>query len=144
MQFKGEFADPWGSESRSCRLIFIGRHLDREMLTRGFEACRDIHEYILEANVTSTTLRFAVGDTVICRTAPEDYSLGVIAAVFHREPQFPPGHFVPYQVKLQSGGYVYVPADRDLYVRTETFGQRRSDRDVSAPVVGGQALAGPL
>ena len=33
--------------------------------------------------------------------------------------QFPPGHVVPYQVKLASKGAVYVPADTDDYVRAK-------------------------
>jgi hypothetical protein len=31
---------PWGpSEKRLNRIVFIGRNLDREMLTKSFEAC---------------------------------------------------------------------------------------------------------
>ncbi|MCG5053388.1 MAG: GTP-binding protein [Myxococcales bacterium] len=30
---------PWGNTPRSSQVVFIGRNLDREALTRGFEAC---------------------------------------------------------------------------------------------------------
>jgi G3E family GTPase len=30
---------PWGSRPRRTQLVFIGRELDRDLLTRGFEAC---------------------------------------------------------------------------------------------------------
>jgi len=128
MQFKGEFGEPWGkTELRSSRLIFIGRNLNREMLTEGFEACRNTHKYIAEGDIPSTKLRFAVGEAVRCRTAPDTYTDGVIAVVFHREPQFPPGLVVPYQVRLASGGAVYVPDDTDDFVRAVDGAQAATD-----------------
>jgi len=116
MQFKGEFTEPWGTEPRNCRLIFIGRDLDKEMITNGFQACKNVHEYILEKDIASTTLRFKVGDRVQAKSSPTEYALGTVKAVFHKEPQFPPGHVVPYQVQFESGSTVYVPADVDAFV----------------------------
>ena len=46
------------------------------------------------------------------------FSLGTISATFHKEAQFPPGHLVPYQVKLASGSAVYVPADTADFVKS--------------------------
>jgi G3E family GTPase len=40
MLFDGREDRPWGSEPRASDLVFIGRNLDREALTRGFERCR--------------------------------------------------------------------------------------------------------
>lgn len=128
MQFKGEFGEPWGAtEVRSSRLIFIGRNLNRQMLTEGFEACRNTHKYIADADIPTTTLRFGVGDPVRCRTAPDTYTDGVVAVVFHREPQFPPGLVVPYQVRLASGGAVYVPDDTDDFIRAPDAAQAVAD-----------------
>lgn len=121
MQFKGEFTEPWKpNEARNNRLIFIGKNLDRARIVEGFNACRDCHEYILEEAIPTTKLRFAVGDSVAVKTAPSEFSPGEVAATFHREPQFPPGHVVPYQVRLASGSAVYVPADTDDFVRAQT------------------------
>ncbi|MBL9025831.1 MAG: GTP-binding protein [Myxococcales bacterium] len=39
MLFDGRADRPWGSERRASDLVFIGRNLDREALTRGFERC---------------------------------------------------------------------------------------------------------
>lgn len=39
MLFDGREDRPWGSEPRGNDLVFIGRKLDREALTRGFEQC---------------------------------------------------------------------------------------------------------
>jgi G3E family GTPase len=39
MLFDGRPDRPWNGEPRHNSLIFIGRNLDRERLTRGFEAC---------------------------------------------------------------------------------------------------------
>ena len=116
---QGEFAEPWKpDEPRYNRLVFIGKNLDRERIVSGFNACRDLHGYIAEAEIASTQLRFAVGEAVIVKTAPTEFSAGVVSAVFHKEPQFPPAHVVPYQVRLASGSAVYVPADTDDFVRT--------------------------
>ena len=40
MIFSGAYTDPWGDEERCCKLMFIGKNLDKEELERGFEACR--------------------------------------------------------------------------------------------------------
>ena len=57
----------------------------------------------------------------------EGYSLGKITAVFHKEPQFPPGHVVPYQVRLTEGSLagssVYAPCDEDDFVRLPATGE---------------------
>jgi G3E family GTPase len=39
MLFDGREDRPWGAEPRASDLVFIGRKLDREALTRGFERC---------------------------------------------------------------------------------------------------------
>ena len=39
MLFDGREERPWGSEPRASDLVFIGRNLDRDALTRGFERC---------------------------------------------------------------------------------------------------------
>lgn len=117
MQFKGEFTELWKpEETRHSRLIFIGKDLNRQKLVAGFNACRDIHSFIAEADIPTTRLRFAVGDAVLVKTTPTEYSPAKIMATFHKEPHFPPGHVVPYQVRLDSGAAVYAPADTDDFV----------------------------
>ncbi|WP_437590353.1 CobW family GTP-binding protein [Sorangium sp. So ce1000] len=39
MLFDGREDRPWGSERRASDLVFIGRNLDRDQLTRGFQRC---------------------------------------------------------------------------------------------------------
>jgi G3E family GTPase len=39
MLFDGQEDQPWGKTPRASDLVFIGRKLDREALTRGFEKC---------------------------------------------------------------------------------------------------------
>jgi G3E family GTPase len=39
MLFDGRQDRPWGKAARASDLVFIGRNLDREALTRGFEQC---------------------------------------------------------------------------------------------------------
>ncbi|MBM4246023.1 MAG: GTP-binding protein [Deltaproteobacteria bacterium] len=40
MLFDGREDRPWGNATRASDLVFIGRKLDRDALTRGFEQCR--------------------------------------------------------------------------------------------------------
>merc|ERR1711907_692780 len=37
MIFSGAYTDPWGDEERCCKLMFIGKNLDKEELEKGFE-----------------------------------------------------------------------------------------------------------
>merc|ERR1712203_273087 len=40
MIFNGNFEEPWGpDEPRQCKLVFIGKNLERESLTASFKAC---------------------------------------------------------------------------------------------------------
>ncbi len=39
MLFDAKFDRPWGSDARTNTLVFIGKNLDRDALTRGFQAC---------------------------------------------------------------------------------------------------------
>lgn len=39
MQFDGRPDRPWGQEPRTNKLVFIGRHLNRQELNEGFRAC---------------------------------------------------------------------------------------------------------
>jgi hypothetical protein len=40
MLFDGREDTPWGNRRRTSDLVFIGRRLDRAVLTQGFEKCR--------------------------------------------------------------------------------------------------------
>mmetsp|Transcript_78261 Transcript_78261/g.135785 ORF Transcript_78261/g.135785 Transcript_78261/m.135785 type:complete len:383 (-) Transcript_78261:56-1204(-) len=61
--------------------------------------------------------RFTVGTRVICRTGPSEWSAGVIVALTYREPSWPPGKTVPYQVQLFDGRLIFVPADVEQLCR---------------------------
>jgi len=41
MLFTGETLTPWGDKPRECRLIFIGKNLNRAELEAGFETCME-------------------------------------------------------------------------------------------------------
>ena len=101
--------------------------VDLALPRAGFNSCRSIVEYILEADGPKTTLRFKVGDAVEVVASAEGYTSGTIQHVFHKEPQFPPGHVVAYQILLEQGAgkgtTVYSPAG---------IGCTSSARDVAA------------
>merc|ERR1711988_1067674 len=115
MIFNGNFEEEWAQdEKRESKLVFIGKNLDHAALKEGFAACIVTPE-VLEKK--KKTLRFAMGDTVECKTG-EGWSKGEIVALMYRDEYIPPGMVAPYQVKLASNGsLIYAPADSNDLVR---------------------------
>ena len=71
---------------------------------------------------------------VIPPLALTGYEPGTIVNVFHKEPQFPPGHVVPYQVKLDSGTTVYVPADSPDFVMAAEVAEEVTEKAAALEV----------
>lgn len=61
--------------------------------------------------------RFEVGTKVLCRIGREEWAAGHVYHVRYREPCWPPGQTVPYQVLLESGDLMCVPEDTDELCR---------------------------
>jgi len=116
MLFAGDFTEPWGKdEPRESKLVFIGRNLVKEELTKAFETCLNTPE---RKRQRLASLRFKIGDTVECNTGMKhDWSKGTIVALMYRENGMPPGMVVPYQVKLDSGELIFAPVDSDSCVK---------------------------
>eukprot|EP00928_Gymnodinium_smaydae_P061169 TRINITY_DN45321_c0_g1_i1.p1 TRINITY_DN45321_c0_g1~~TRINITY_DN45321_c0_g1_i1.p1 ORF type:complete len:476 (+),score=73.01 TRINITY_DN45321_c0_g1_i1:65-1492(+) len=62
-------------------------------------------------NMFGGGLRFKVGNEVLCRTSPTEWSLGKVVSLNYRERNWPPDRFAPYQVELLDGSLIFVPAD---------------------------------
>ena len=56
-------------------------------------------------------LRFYVGMFVLCRVGPTDWAPGKVLQLWYREPNWPPGSFAPYKIKLADGREIYAPID---------------------------------
>ena len=63
-------------------------------------------------------LRFAVGDRVLCRC--QEWLEGTVVKQWYREPHWPEGKIVPYQVKLDHGVSIFAPRDDDACIRRLT------------------------
>ena len=115
MIFNGNFMEPWEpDEPRESKLVFIGKNLNKEELTKAFHACsasKEAQEKRLKM------LRFALGDKVQCKTGPNQWSDGEVVELMYRDEQMPPGMVAPYQVKLASGSLIYAPADEEELIR---------------------------
>jgi hypothetical protein len=103
MMFGGIYTEDWASDAeRENRFVFIGKHLDREELTKGFMAC-----------VVDKPLRFAVGvevDALDTRTHGEPvWRRGVITAQWE--------DVFPYLVAADGGEQVLVEEDNDEFVK---------------------------
>lgn len=98
MLFNGNYStDKWAeNEPRKGRFIFIGKNLDRKMLTESFEACR------------AKPLRFNIGDNVYVNIG--SFQAGIVQKLWDE------GN--AYRVHVTSKGYdVWAPEDNDHYIR---------------------------
>jgi len=104
MLFNGSFDErfAWKSnEVRECRLVFIGRKLDREFLEKGVMNCK------------VTALRFKLGDVVEANC--DGWSKGKVIAIWDD------GN--PYRVRLDDGEECWAPVDSDKFIRNDTSGR---------------------
>lgn len=107
---------PWQEgEKHLNKLCFIGRNLDRASLIEGLQTCIFDGKYPEPGEPPKTRLRFAVGNTVLVNVG--DWKQGVVIALWYREPLWPTGHYVPYQVALQDGTAIWAPRDNDKFIR---------------------------
>ena len=61
------------------------------------------------------TLRFAVGDRVLCLCGT--WLACTVVKHFLVQKRFPPGKCAPYQVKLDDGRLIYAPTDSDGVIK---------------------------
>ncbi len=63
-------------------------------------------------------LRFAVGTRVECNVRGLDgWQEGRVVGHWYREASMPPGHFMPYQIKLDRGVLIFARRDDDKMIR---------------------------
>jgi len=63
-----------------------------------------------------------VGTQVLCRTGADEWSAGRIVKLNYREPDWPSGRIVPYQVELEeSGTLIFVPQDVEVLCKKLTL-----------------------
>eukprot|EP00440_Ansanella_granifera_P015539 gb/GFBE01016888.1/.p1 GENE.gb/GFBE01016888.1/~~gb/GFBE01016888.1/.p1 ORF type:complete len:381 (+),score=89.32 gb/GFBE01016888.1/:1-1143(+) len=65
----------------------------------------------MPSSSSSSKYRYSVGTQVLCRTGPEEWSVGTIVQLDYRESDWPAGRTVPYQVQLEDGPLIFVPKD---------------------------------
>jgi len=115
MIFNGNFTETWAEdEARDSKLVFIGKNLNKAELKASFEAClaNDGNQ-----DKKLKQLRFAVGDTVECKTGRDKWSKGKVVVLMYRDDTMPPGMVAPYQVQLDGGDLIYAPEDIDELIR---------------------------
>lgn len=97
MLFGGTYGEPWGTDERENKFVFIGKNLDRELITAGFLACK-----------VTADLRFKTGDRVKC-IVKAGWKAGTVVKHWDE------GN--AYRVKLDTGMHVWAPIDADSFIR---------------------------
>jgi len=82
-------------EKRECRLVFIGRNLDKKKLEESVMACK------------VADLRFKVGDAVECNC--DGWTSGEVIRLWDE------GN--PYRIRLHDGDECWAPVDSDTFIR---------------------------
>ena len=116
MIFAGGFDEEWKEgEKRESKLVFIGKNLEKDLITAEFKACVSSPE--LRAKKIAA-LRFKIGDKVSCNSK-DGWHVGTVVDVLYREEFMPMGFVAPYQVKLDDakGTLIFVPVDSDEVCR---------------------------
>ena len=90
---------------RSLRLARTALHRARDLENaRGAHACAE------------KVLRFPVGTRVECKVV-DGWQKGRVVGHWYREASMPPGHFMPYQIKLDRGVLIFARRDDDKMIR---------------------------
>ena len=77
----------------------------------------------INSTVGMPSLRFDVGQKVLCRIGPDinkDWAPGTVILLWYREITWPEGSYAPYKVKLDDGRDIFAPADMDQVIRKQT------------------------
>jgi hypothetical protein len=82
-----------------------------------------------DAALPNVALRFPVGTPVSCRVGPEEWAPGTIVQLWYSEPNWPPGSYAPYKVRLDDGRNIFAPADLDQVIKARGPVSNAADMD---------------
>ena len=94
----------------------------REELGRIEELCKHLPDSSEEIETEGRDItdqgsfRFHLGSRVECNRAGR-WESGTVVGLNYREPEWPPGEVVPYQVRLDDGMLIFAPTDSDTCIR---------------------------
>jgi hypothetical protein len=63
------------------------------------------------------SLRFQVGQKVLCRVGPTSWAPGTVIELWYRESGWQQGMFAPYKVHLEDGRDIFAPQDIEQVIR---------------------------
>ena len=121
-KFVGGFGD------RRQEIVFIGTDLDDAAITAALDECLATDDELAEyqcvwqveeerMKADAGPFRFPVGTAVECCLGENDWERGRVVQHHYREALWPADRWMPYQVELQDGDLIWVPADLDACIR---------------------------
>ena len=85
---------------------------------KALHRARDLKNARGKAECLQKVLRFPVGTRVECSVNCFDgWQEGRVVGHWYREASMPPGHFMPYQIKLDRGVLIFARRDEDKMIR---------------------------
>ena len=116
MIFNGEFEDWDAEDTRTNKLVFIGKNLDAAALRASFNDCTASPENLQKK---LDALRFKIGDRVECNMSGGERKSGTVIQLMWRDEEMDQGQVCPYKVRLDDGSVTWAPVDEDDVIRKE-------------------------
>jgi len=128
---------PWGD--RRTEFVVIGQDMDHDAMKAALEMCLMTDNELVgftkvfnkiqppwakkqqnpkdpePGPIPNDALLHKVGDKVLCKVGK--WEEGEIVAFWFRDAWWDTGRYAPYQVKMKSGGLIYVPYDKTSFIR---------------------------
>jgi hypothetical protein len=111
---------------RRQEVVFIGTNLDTASIARTLDDCLltedEMQQYKMTAReveselAESRRLRFDIGTKVECNMGTA-WQKGTVIKQFYRDAPWPLYNWKPYEVELDEGSKIWVPADTDAVCR---------------------------
>ena len=112
--FQGSFSEHWGiEEERSCKLVFIGKNLNKGALEASFLDCLATEEHKARR---AAKLRFRIGTVVECMTGGQ-WARGTVVGYWYHPMDLQAGMFDPYEIRLDNGIITSIGVDDNRIIR---------------------------
>ena len=108
---------PWQEgEKRINKFCFIGKNLNKNEMIKDLKECIFDGKIPEPGPVPTQDLKYKLGDVVMCNV--ENWTEGIVTKLWYREELWETGRYAPYQVLLETGDFIFIPRDSEVFIRS--------------------------